>query len=463
MNRRSFLKGIAAAGVAPMFPGCFSPRGYVANGKVRLAAIGVGCQAWYDICQLTKNSDLCELVALCDTDMGAKHTLPAIMAFPGLPRFRDFRSMFDKMGDCIDAVLVGTPDHSHFAACMHAMKMGKSVYVEKPLANTFRECELLMEAERKYGVICQMGNQGHSGANYWQFKSYYETGVIKDVTKIVSHMNNERRWHKWDGKVYSLPKAEPVPSMLNWDEWLSVMPHHEYSHDYTIGEWRNWFDFGDGCMGDWGAHIIDTAHRFVLNSELPTEVAISNVTGWSRYVFPINNTLTFKFPGNARHRDVTLEWWEGVKNQPKVPRNFLYKTNAGLFPASAANDGMEEPKLVPGKEIYQSDGTAWQGMSHSSPLMLIGDKDAKLPEYYDPQCNHWRNFLLAVRGEAEANSPFRIAAPLSQVFTLGCIAQRLNRGFKFDPVSKRAIGDDEVNLYLDGPAPRKGWEEYFVV
>ena len=455
MNRRAFLKGLAAAGAVPFLPGCFSGRGYVANGKVRLAAIGIGCQAWYDICELTKNADICELVALCDTDIGAAHTLECLKRFPDLPRFQDFRQMFDKMADQIDAVLVATPDHSHFAACMHAMRLGKHVYVEKPLANTFRECELLKAAEKKYGVVCQMGNQGHSGANYWQFKDYWAKGVIKDVAKVVAHMNNERRWHKWHGKVSSLPKAQTVPATLDWDSWLSVQAFHEYSPDYMVGEWRNWFDFGDGCMGDWGAHIIDCVHEFVLGSALPSEVKIANVTGWNRFVWPINNTVTFKFG------KLDLEWWEGVANQPKVPANFLYKTNKGLFPASSANDGMVEPKLVPGKEIYLADGTAWQGMSHSSTLIRMGDTSGKVPEFFDPKVSHWRNFLLAAKGEDEVHSPFRVAAPLSEVFCLGCIAQRLNRSLKFDPAAKRFVGDAEANALLDGPAPRKGWEEYF--
>ena len=140
---------------------------------------------------------------------------------------------------------------------------------------------------------------------------------------------------------------------------------------------------------------------------------------------------------------------------------FLYKTNKGLFPASSANDGMVEPKLVPGKEIYLADGTAWQGMSHSSTLIRMGDTSGKVPEFFDPKVSHWRNFLLAAKGEDEVHSPFRVAAPLSEVFCLGCIAQRLNRSLKFDPAAKRFVGDAEANALLDGPAPRKGWEEYF--
>ena len=461
MNRRSFLKSMAAVGAVPFLPGCLTdPKGYRANGKVRLAAIGCGAQAWYDLQQFAKNPDICEIVALCDTDIGAPHTCEAIKRFPGVPRFQDFRRMFDRMADGIDAVLVGIPDHAHFCAAMHAIRLGKAVYVEKPLAHSLRECELLMAAEREHGVVCQMGNQGHSGANFFQYRDYVANGTIKDVVKVVSHMNMQRRWHKWGGKVASYPKAETMPKTLDWDAWVSSAVYHDFSKDLAYGEWRCWFDYGNGCMGDWGAHILDTVHRFTLGGELPTEVKIANVTGWNACVFPIQDTLTMTFPKSARHGDVTLEWWEGLDNQPKPPAGFRFDSNEGLFPASTANDGLIDPKLKPGKEIYCADGTIWQGLSHSAPLKRVGFKDP-LPGYEKPTCDHWRNFLLAVKGEMEAHSPFRVTAPLSEIFCLGVAAQRLNRGFRFDPVAKRAIGDDEVNRLLDGPAPRKGWEEYY--
>ena len=412
MNRRSFISTILAAGAYPLMPGCFSPKAYAVNGKVRLAAIGCGAQAWFDLKALSKNTDVCEVVALCDTDIGAPHTLDALKTFPTLPRFQDFRKMFDKMADEIDAVLIGIPDHSHFCAAIHAMRLGKAVYVEKPLAHSFRECELLMAAERKYGVVTQMGNQGHSGDNFYQYRDYVANGVIKDVKKVVAHMNMQR-------------------------------------------EWRCWYDYGNGCMGDWGAHILDCVHRFTLKGALPSEVAISNVTGWNPYVFPIQDTLTMKFPG------VTLEWYEGLDNKPELPKGFRYADNKGLFPASTANDGLIDPPLKPGKEIYLADGTVWQGLSHASTLVRCGAQDEKVPEFEKAHNDHYRNFLLAVKGEEEAKSPFHVAAPLSEIFCLGVIAQRLNRGFKFDPEKKRAIGDADVDTLLKGPAPRRGWEEYY--
>ena len=457
MNRRGFLSAMLAAGAYPLLPGCFSSKAYVANGKVRLAAIGCGAQAWFDLKKLAGNKDICEVVALCDTDIGAPHTEEALKRFPNLPRFQDFRKMFDRMADQIDAVLIGIPDHSHFCAAMHAMRLGKAVYVEKPLAHSFRECELLMAAEEKYGVVTQMGNQGHSGANYYQYRDYVQNGVIKDVKKVVAHMNMQRRWHKWGGKTSSYPRGEVMPETLDWEVWCNAAPYHDFSKDLAYGEWRCWYDYGNGCMGDWGAHILDCVHRFTLRGALPREVSISNVTGWNQYVFPIQDTLTMKFD------DVTLEWYEGLDNKPPLPEGFRYADNKGLFPASTANDGLIDPPLKPGKEIYLADGTVWQGLSHAATLVRVGAQDEKVPAFEKAGSDHWRNFLLAVKGEEEARSPFRVTAPLSEVFCLGVIAQRLNRGFKFDPVERKAVGDAEVGILLKGPAPREGWEEYYRV
>lgn len=459
MNRREFLRELAGAGCAAIAPGCFSSKAYVANSKVRIAAIGCGAQAWYDLEMLAGNRDLCEVVALCDTDIGAPHTLAALEKYPGLPRFTDFRAMFDRVGDRIDAVLVGTPDHSHFCATMHALAAGKHVYVEKPLAHSFRECELLRAAEARTGLVCQMGNQGHSGDNFWQYREYFRRGLLKDVVKVVSHMNMERRWHKWGGKVAGYPAAEPLPGTLDWDSWVSSAPYHGFSKDLAYGEWRCWFDYGNGCMGDWGAHILDTVHRFTLGGALPEKVEIANLKGANPYVFPVQDTITMTFPAHDGRPAVQVEWWEGLDNQPQPPAGFRFDSNRGLFPANDANDGLIDPQLKPGKEIYEADGTIWQGLSHSSTLSLVGG--GELPDYPHAQCDHWRNFLLACRGEMAVQSPFSVAAPLSQLFCLGVIAQRLGRGFAFDPAAKRIVGDDEADRLLDGPAPRTGWEAYY--
>ena len=179
-------------------------------------------------------------------------------------------------------------------------------------------------------------------------------------------------------------------------------------------------------------------------------------------MFPIQNTVTLKFGKSAQHNAVDLEWWEGLHNQPKPPAGYRYDSNKGLFPESSANDGMIEPKLRPGKEIYLADGAIWQGLSHSSPLKRVDSKEP-VPEYQKAYENHWMNFVRAVKGETVVNSPFAVAAPLSQLFCLGVVAQRLGRGFKFDPKTKRVIGDAEADRLLSWPPPRKGWEQYYKI
>jgi predicted dehydrogenase len=151
----------------------------------------------------------------------------------------------------------------------------------------------MMQAEKKYKVAAQMGNQGHSGKNYFQFKAWVDAGIIKNVTKITAFMNGARRWHGWN--ISALPAAEPIPTTLNWDEWLNTAEFHQFNHNYVQGNWRCWYDFGNGALGDWGAHILDTAHQF-LHLGLPEEINAVKLDGHSDFIFPQASTLSFKFP-----------------------------------------------------------------------------------------------------------------------------------------------------------------------
>src|SRR6266705_1705577 len=275
MQRRSFLKGMLTAGAASFI----TPRlllaadgsplpGVAASGRVNLACCGIGNRGAEDVNGLYATG-LANIVALCDTDMGAPHTQAILKKFPNVPRFQDFRQMLDKMGKDIDAVSVGVPDFSHFPIAMLAMSLGKHVYCEKPMAHSFRQIELMMQAEKKYKVAAQMGNQGHSEANYFQFKAWVDAGIIKNVTKMTAFMNGTRRWHGL--QVCDFLDEQPVPSTLDWSDWLATTQYHNYNKGYINGDWRSWYDFGNGALGDWGAHIFDTAHEF-LNLGLPEEI-----------------------------------------------------------------------------------------------------------------------------------------------------------------------------------------------
>ncbi|MFA7174790.1 MAG: Gfo/Idh/MocA family oxidoreductase [Kiritimatiellia bacterium] len=473
-SRRNFLKSTSAVSVLSAFPfirasaqGAATP-----NEKVNLACCGIGNQGKNDVNSLYETG-LCNIVALCDTEIHDTSTKPHVgeilKKFPNVPRYTDFRKMFDKQDKEIDAVLIATPDHSHFVITMEAMRRGKSVYVEKPLAQSFHQLDLLMAAEKKYKVATQMGNQGHSGANYFQFKSFAEAGIMKGVTKFVAHMNGARRWHKWDGDINKIKAAivkQPKPEFLDWDTWLAHVAEHDYTPQYLYGDWRCFYDFGNGALGDWGAHILDTGHEF-LKWGLPTSVEPLKMTGWNPITYPMQCTLLFKVPERGPGLPACdVFWYEGQNNSPELPEGFntsKVKTDA---PASGGGSGFGKD-LPPGKEIY-GDGFIFKGGSHSAALSAIGPTaeavKAELPKFPGSPSNHWKNFLLGAKGEETCRSRFSVSGPLSQFMNLGVIATHVNTKIDFDLKTRRITNHAVADALLKiGEPPRKGWEEYFKV
>jgi predicted dehydrogenase len=472
LPRRDFLKNILAAGaITAIAPGIILaqssgkkkpdlPKKYPGSHKIKLACVGIGNRG-NQVFKEFEKTGLAEFVALCDTDIGAPHTQRVLKAHPDLPRFQDFRKMFDKMAGQIDAVAICTPDFSHFPIAMLAMSLGKHVFVEKPMAHTFRQIELMMAAEKKYNIATQMGNQGHSMANYFQFQAWVDAGIIKNVTKITAYMNNWRRWH---GKTFAdyLP-AEPIPATLDWDTWLATAEYHKYNIGYTQGDWRSWFDFGNGALGDWGAHIIDTAHRF-LDLGLPAQVESLRLDGPSRCVFPQESTLAFRFPARDSRPPLEVTWYDGQNNLPPLPDNMGDPVSESDIPPPSAGSN-ESKKLPPGKIIYGQDLT-FKGGSHGSTLQIIPegkakDMASKLPPVPQSTSTHYANFLLACQGMEKTRSPFSISGPLCQTMAIGVIAQRTGGRLDFDRKTKRITNNKLADAMLDGVPPRKEWEQYY--
>ncbi|XOV95362.1 MAG: Gfo/Idh/MocA family oxidoreductase [Bacteroidota bacterium] len=472
MKRRNFLqKGSTAVTALAGFTIAPSTilgksHGYVApSDKVDLACCGIGHRGG-SIIKSLHETGLANVVALCDVDMGAEHTTEVINMFPKATKYQDFRVLFDKMGGSFDAITAGVPDFSHFPITMLAMSQGKGIYVEKPMARTFNEVELMMKGAEKYKVPTQMGNQGHSGENYFQFKAWTEAGIIKDVTKISAHMNSRRRWHGWDANMKNFPNGEPIPDTMDWDTWLMTSHQHEFNDNaYHHGQWRCWYDFGMGALGDWGAHILDTAHQF-LDLGLPSEVDPVMLEGHNTFFFPFSSTLEFKFPARGEKPPVTITWYDGVENIPPLPDGFgVAEENPNIPPPSDSNGRRRTNRLRPGKIIYSKD-LIFKGGSHERPLTIIPEEKAKemassLPEVPESPSNHFANFLKACKGEEKCRSSFDIAGPLSQVFTLGVMAQRLNSKLVFDREKKQITNNALANALLYGEAPRRGWEEYY--
>ncbi len=465
LRRRAFLKGMLATGaVSVLTPrSLFAADGSVAaagTNKVNLACIGIGNRGAEDVMAFHATG-MVNFVAFCDTDMGAPHTQAVLKKFPNVPRFQDFRQMFDKMGKDIEAVCVGIPDFSHFPVAMLAMSLGKHVYCEKPMGQSFRQIELMMAAEKKYNVAAQMGNQGHSEGNYFQFKAWTEAGIIKNVTKITAYMNGHRRWHGM--KVSDYLPAQPIPASLDWETWLTMAKFHDYNKGYVNGEWRSWFDFGNGALGDWGAHIFDTAHEF-LDLGLPTEVEAVKLDGWSPFIFPQASTLAFRFPARGSQPPLDLTWYDGLHNLPPLPDDFgLPVVDENIPPPSK---GSLDTKVNPPGKVIFGEGLTFKGGSHGSTLKIIPEAKAqemasKLPLVPKSPSNHWKNFLLACRGEEKCRSSFAIAGPLCQTMSLGVVAQHVNAKLEFNRDTKQITNHKVANEMLNGVPSRPDWEQYY--
>ena len=470
-TRREFLKGVglATAGLsmnpASVFAMTSGETKQAKSEKVKIAYIGIGNRGQQNIDEFAK-TNMVDVVALCDVDIKGKQCEKALSMYPNAKRFTDFRKLFEEYSDHFDAVAASVPDHIHFFVAMMALKYGKHIYLEKPMVRTFQEAELLIEmAKRHPEIATQVGNQGHSEANYFQFKAWQEAGIIKDVTAVTAHMNNDRRWHKYDPDMIKMPEGDPIPDGMDWDTWHGGVRYHNYSAKFHQGDWRSWYDFGMGALGDWGAHILDTVHEF-LNLGLPYEINLLYSKCHTAFFYPYSSTILFRFGARGNMPPCDVTWYDGVENLPPLPAGYGKSELAAGIPTT--NQGVyKEEKLNPGKIIYSRD-LIFKGGSHGSTLKIIPEEKAKemadkLPEVPKSPSNHYVNFLRACQGTEKTRSPFEINGVLSQVFCLGVIAQRLNTQLFFDPRTKQFTNNAFANAMLSGMPPRRGWEDFYKI
>lgn len=434
-------------------------------GKVNIAWVGMANRG-REVMREFERTGLANIVAMCDVDPKSKGSLESIKAHPNARVYTDFRKMFDEMGNKFEAVVVETPDFSHFPCVMLALNQGKHVYVEKPMGRTFLECELMIAAaKRNPNLVTQGGNQGHSEANYFQFREWVKAGIIKDVTHVDAHMNNSRRWHGYDVNIDRYPQAEPIPDGMDWDLWHTTQQFHEFNGKYHPGNWRSWYDFGMGALGDWGAHLIDTIHEF-LDLGLPAEITPVKFEGWNTYFFPMSSTINFKFPRRGKMPAMDITWWDGIGNYPPVPEGYgISEMSKDVPMINGKPAAASVVKLNPGTIMYSKDLIFKRG-SHGATTQIIPESKAKemaskLPEVPKSPSNHYENFLLACMGEEKSRSPFEKFGPLCQVFCLGVMAQRLNEKIIFDRETKRIVNNRFADAMLTSTPPRKGWEEFY--
>src|SRR5688572_6502299 len=285
-TRRRFLQSSAAvAGAALAFPMIVPSRAFGANDRLAVAAVGANGKGAVDINGAQAAG--AQIVALCDVDERSLDERG--QQFPQAKRYKDYREMLDKEQQNIDAVTVSTPDHHHAPAAMRAMRLGKHVYCQKPLTHTVQEARLMAELAREKKVATQMGNQGHSDIDTRRLVELIRAGVLGKVTDV----------HVWTNRPIwpqgiARPATAEVPPGLDWDLWLGPAPHRSYAAGYHPFNWRGFWDFGTGALGDMGCHCMDLPF-FALNLRDPTslsaqssEVNEESAPSWSiiEYAFP---------------------------------------------------------------------------------------------------------------------------------------------------------------------------------
>ncbi len=465
-SRRDFLKKSAASAFSftvlpayltsarakdnPMLP---------PSRRINLGCIGVGGRAAGVIPSLTNDGSAVP-VAFCDVDFsGSNKRQGNLESWPDIARFHDFRVMFDRMAGDIDAVSVVTPDHTHFVAAIHAMSMGKHVYVEKPLTHTFEESEILMRAERKFNVVTQMGNQGHTSAGAEQMKQIVAAGLADDVYKIEAWKEPSLWFMQADKRISTYPEEEPLPSTFSsWDLWCGPQKVRPFSKKYHPGSWRAFHQYGCGMFGDWGCHIIDFVHHY-LKLGLPTNITPVRLDDHNQVIFPLTSHIRFQFAKRGPRLPATeLMWRAGADYHPVIDDKYGDVQDDGSVKIPELGNGGTVMHRKQGDYLIQRDHHAAASRIYPRVKML---EHAETMKAKRGEFGHGASFVQACLGNTKTESPFSVSGELTQVLSLGMIAEYLNEDLTFDPKKKRFKGNDQANFLLSGPDPRPEWAHYY--
>ncbi|MGI9174233.1 MAG: Gfo/Idh/MocA family protein [Rhodothermales bacterium] len=457
ISRRSFVGRVAAASAGVMVvprhvlggPGFQAP-----SDTLNVAAIGAGGMGSSNMSALTSQN----IVAICDVDfervegslMGGDGKLredrAALQkAYSKAKRYSDFRKMLDEQQD-IEAVVIATPDHVHAVAANRAMKMGKHVYVQKPLTYTVEESRVLRKTAKETGVVTQMGNQGHSLDDTRRIVELVRGGAIGNVTE--AHIWTNRPKGYWPQGIPRPEEIDPIPESLDWDLWLAGTRYRPYNDIYAPFNWRGWVDFGAGALGDMGAHLIDQTY-WALELNQPTKIETRH-TPWGGpeddpATFPLATITYYEFDRGDGADPFKLTWYDG-----------------GLMPAT--------PEEMP----------ADMQMDPGGGGLIIGDKGKLLHETYgrNPRLlpesleeeatdipktmprveaeSHEMNWAKACMGQAEISCPFDYAARLTETMLLGLVALRAGQPIEYDSANMKIPSMPDAEQYLTREY-REGW------
>ena len=431
-NRREFLKrSSAAAGSLAM--GYFASPTSAAesnspNERLNIAAIGTANRAAANISPLANQN----IVALADID--ANFLDQAGARFPNARKYQDFRVMLEKEADAIDAVVIGTADHTHAPAAAMALRLKKHVYCEKPLTHTVFEARTLARLAKRNNLVTQMGTQIHAGDNYRRVVELIQAGAIGQVTEV----------HVWSGEKYSGAKFtadKPAPAHVDWDLWLGPAPERPYSEGCHPFDWRGFWDYGSGALGDLACHHMDLSH-WALNLRHPTKIAAQGPAP-DPVSTPAWCVVEYEYPARAGLPPVKLTWYDSGR-RPDLLATFEDKEGKPI-------------EWGDGQIFVGSEGMILAGYNHH--LLLPEDKfvDYKRPEPTIPKSiGHHQEWVRAIKTGGPTTCNFDYSGALTEAVLLGTVSYRSGKALEWDAESLKVTNAPEAQALIHKEY-RKGW------
>lgn len=427
-SRRQFLKtsGALAGGV---WLGGSTPdvSARSANEKLNIACIGVGGRGGANVGGVSGEN----IIAMCDVDEAKAGK--RFQEFDKAGKFKDYRVMFDKLGKQIDAVVISTPDHTHFHPARQAMLEGKHVYCEKPLAHSAWEIRQLTKIAKKMDVATQLGNQRHANAGMARAVEAVQSGMVGEIKEVYCAIGGSRG-------MPALPKTFPaVPIHLDWELWQGPVAHRKYAPDYVPYKWRFWWDYGTGETGNWGCHILDIPY-WALGLKHPRRVDLDLYPapgGIDAQRTPKSMKTRLEYEAENGHDAVILHWWHGSLDSVFAEHNAVKYGNT-IFVG-------EKGTISAGFDGYKAklnDGSEPKAPAQSIP---------KSPGFY-------REWIDACKGGPRSTCDFvNYSGALSEAVLLANAAFRSGGGFDWDAESFKASGNQIVSQYINSEFA-KGWE-----
>jgi len=465
-TRRDFIKtgAAAAAGFMVVPRHVLGGTGFVApSDKLIVAGIGAGGKGESDIRNFHE-SGKAEIAYLCDVD--DRRAAGSVKRFPKAKYYKDYREMLDKEHSHIDAVSISTPDHNHAIQTLAAMQLGKHVYVQKPLTHDVFEARALTQAANKYKVVTQMGNQGASGDGVRIMREWFDAGLIGDVHTIYTWTDRP----VWPQGIQWPAQTAEIPKELDWDLWLGTAPQKDYIDKLVPFNWRGWWDYGTGALGDMGCHIMEAPFSILglqYVKDVQASVGTVYVDEFKRGYFPEScppsSYAVLTFPKSEKTTgDVKIHWMDGGI-QPQRPEElgpnevFGDGGNGILFEGTKgkmmAGCYAENPRLLPTSLTEQ----------HQLPV-----KYERVPNGSGGHYAQWVEACIAGYGNKEVSSPFSIAGPLTEALLMANLAIRgsdlridnkypgRNLKLIWDNDNMKVTNFDDVNQFVKRQY-RQGW------